>query len=426
MKLQETIERQYERILEAAESSRVILLHPDSRLRSPLVARLLDSQDYHVLYYAMGPDDVSVESVIGGMTHDIADQNRLFGRHLNVLNAREQADTDTLISALVREFNDVQDKPVLLILDEYDRSDEADDVQVFIESLSNQLSNHSRIVINSRTMPRLPWVSMIAQNRAMLLQDETIIQQDFYGALPEADYDLEVFGLGPGFVLYNGQTIDAWEGHLPRLLFFFALEKPVVTRSEICRAFWPDLDVDQAVNVFHVTKRRLHKALQFDMDILVHDDGYYYINPALSLDYDVMRYVAALMDARAHVQDNPFEKWQRVVDMYQGPYLQGHDDPWILARRHDYRAGFIEALTQLAQIRLDADRPEHALGFLLRGVGEDSSREDLHQQIMRLYDSLGRRSEAAAYYQRLAASFKKSKTALSDETHAVYQEIMTK
>ncbi|MCC6613573.1 MAG: bacterial transcriptional activator domain-containing protein [Anaerolineae bacterium] len=360
------------------------------------------------------------------MTHDIADQSRLFGRHLNVLNAREQADTGMLISALVREFDDIQDKPVLLILDEYDRSDEADDVQVFVEALSNQLPDHSRIVINSRTMPRLPWVSMIAQQRAMLLQDDSIIRQDFYGALPEADYDLEVFGLGPGFVLYNGQPIDAWEGHLPRLLFFFALEKPVVTRSEICRAFWPDLDVDQAVNVFHVTKRRLHKALQFEMDILVHDDGYYYINPALSLDYDVMRFVAALMDARSHADEKPFEKWQRVVDMYQGPYLQGHDDPWILARRHDYRAGFIEALSHLAQIRLDADRPEHALGFLLRGAEEDPSREDLHRQIIRLYDNLGRRSEAAAYYQRLAATFKKSKTSLSDETQATFQEIMNR
>ncbi|MCA9909717.1 MAG: hypothetical protein KC519_13765, partial [Anaerolineae bacterium] len=156
MKLQETVEQQYERFLEAAQSSSVILLHPESQLRSPLVARLLDSQDYYVLYYAMGPNDVSVESVIGGMTHDIADQSRLFGRHLNVLNAREQTDPDMLISALTREFNDIQDKPVLLILDEYDRSDEADDVQVFVEALSNHLPASSRIVINSRTMPRLP------------------------------------------------------------------------------------------------------------------------------------------------------------------------------------------------------------------------------------------------------------------------------
>lgn len=426
MNLQESIEQQYERFLEAAQSSKIILLHPDSRLRSPLVARLLDSQDYHVLYYAMGPDDVSVDSVVGGMSHDIAEQSRLFGRHLNVLSVREQADVPTLISALVREFVDIQDRNVLLILDEYDRSDEADDVQDFVELLSGQLPEHSRVVINSRTMPRLPWVSMIAHQRALLLQDDTIIRRDFYGTLPEADYDLEVFGLGPGFVLFNGKTIDAWEGHLPRLLFFFALEKPVVTRSEICRAFWPDLDVDQAVNVFHVTKRRLHKALQFDMDILMHDDGYYYINPALSLDYDVMRFVSALMDARAHAHEKPFDKWQRVADMYQGPYLQGHDDPWILARRQDYRAGFIEALSHLAQIRLEADRPEHALGFLLRGAEEDDFREDLHQQIMQLYDQLGRRSEAAAYYQRLMTRFKKRKMALSDMTQAVYHEILNR
>lgn len=425
MKMREIVERNYERFLEVVADTKVVLLHPDSRFRSPLVARLLDSTDYHVLYYALGPDDISVDSLIGGMTHDLPSQRRLFGRHLNMLSADEQGDLGRLIAAFNRELNDVNDKPVLLVLDEYDHSDSADDVQYFVERLSVSLPDHVRIVINSRTMPRLPWVSMIAQKRALLLEDDTIIQQDFYGTSPKSNYDLEVFGLGPGFVLLNQKLIDSWEGHLPRLLFFFSLDKPVVTRSEICKAFWPELDVEQAVNVFHVTKRRLHKALGFEADVLLHEDGYYRVNPELSTDYDVMHFVAALMDARGHAAERPFEKWQRVVDLYRGPYLQGHDDPWILERRHDYRAGYVEALSQMADIREADGRLEHSLSFILRAGEEDPVREDLHRRVMQLYARLGRRSEAAAFYQRLVEAAAKRKQRLSDETQAVYQSIMS-
>src|SRR5690606_23027108 len=143
-------------------------------------------------------------------------------------------------------------------------------------------------------------------------------------------------------------------------LFFFALDRPVITRSEICRAFWPELDTDQAVNVFHVTKRRLHKALE--MDVLVHDDGYYRINPALHVDYDVMHFVGKLMDGRdTRLSDSErLAAWQAASDLYRGPFLHGHTDPWITQRREDFRAGYLEALDALAKWKMDQQLPEHA------------------------------------------------------------------
>jgi DNA-binding SARP family transcriptional activator len=419
MNMREAVEQSYARFLAAASEAKVILLHPDSRLRSPLVVRLLDSTAYTVLYYAMGADDLSVDSVVSGMTHDLPNQHKLFGRHLNMLSDQERSDLDRLIEALLKDLAGVLSKPLLLILDEYDRCDPADDVQVFVERLCAALPDDYRIVINSRTMPRLPWVSMIAHKQAVILADDQIIRKDFYGAQTTADYDLEVFGLGPGFVLLNGNLIDEWEGHLPRLLLFFALDKPVVTRSEICKAFWPELDLEQAVNVFHVTKRRLHKALGFEMDILIHDDGNYRVNPALSVDYDAFQFAAALMDARDEPHRKQFDKWERVVELYRGPYLQGHSDPWILERRSSFRSGYIEALLRMADIREADDRLEHALSLLLRGAQEDPQRLELQQRILQLYAWLGRRSEAAAYFHRLA-----EQEFATEETHAVYQSII--
>lgn len=422
MRLHELLERSYASFKKHADDARVVLLHPRSSYRSLLVARLLSDEDSRVFYYAMGPDDISIESFLSGITHDVANQFPTFGRHMDMLPVEAHSDRLQLLDTFAQDISELTDEPFFFVLDEYDRSDSADEVQWFVEQLAPRLPEHCTLVINSRTLPRLPWVSMIAQKWAVLLEDEQLVSNDFYDVSREGKQQLEVFALGPGFVLLNSRMIDTWEGHLPRLLFFFALDKSVITRSEICEAFWPELDTDQAVNVFHVTKRRLHKAL--DMDVLVHEDGYYRVNPELGIQYDVVDFVAQLMKGRDSSNPNRMEAWQAAADLYRGPFLQGHSDKWILSRRRDYQAGYLEALTQMAQARLDDGRPEHALSLFQRALHEDTSHEGLHRQVMQLYMTLGRRSEAAAHYMKLVEDLKTSKREPDAETASLYKSIM--
>lgn len=419
MNLYAIIQQIYETLIASLENSRAVLLHPNSRYRSTIVARLINSTDHKVFYYALGPDDISVPSFLAGITHDVANQNPMFGRHINMLEPEDYNNPEKLLETFIRDLSELDAEPYILVLDEYDRGDVADDIQWFIERLIARLPDHCRIVINSRTLPRLPWVAMIAEGRALILEDDRLIRENFYEIRGRGRQLLEVYSLGPGFVLYNDKPIDTWEGHLPRLLFFFALDRPVITRSEICQAFWPELDTDQAVNVFHVTKRRLHKAL--DLDVLVHLDGYYRINPELDIDYDVMHFATRLMEGRDANNAERMAAWQKAIDLYRGPFLQGHNDRWILDRRADFQAGYLQALSEMAQYRLDEGRPEQALALFQRAVNENNKREDLHRQIMRLYTSLGRRSEAAAHYQKMVHDLKDK---VASETRAVYEEIM--
>jgi DNA-binding SARP family transcriptional activator len=422
MRLHDFIDRAYETLLTYSPDARMILLHPRSRYRSLLVAHLANTPGLNVFYYALGPDDVNLHSFLNGITHDLGAQHPTFGRHLHML-APDECHFDKLLTTFAQDICEISADPFMIILDEYDRADGADDIQNFIEKLVGYLPDNCRIIINSRTLPRLSWISMTAKRRAVLLEDDLLLSDNFYNNQGTGNQTLEVFALGPGFVLLNDKMIDAWEGHLPRLLFFFALERPVITRSEICEAFWPELDTDQAVNVFHVTKRRLHKAL--DMDVLVHEDGYYRINPDLDVYYDSMAFVTQLIQGRNRKSDNWIAAYQQAVDLYRGPFLQGHTDPWISMRRADYRAGFLEALTEIANFRLQQDRPELALGLFQRAVAEDNTRQDLHREIMQLFARLGRRSEAAAHYQWLCDDAAKSGWTLSPETQKVYGEIMS-
>ncbi|MCC7206378.1 MAG: hypothetical protein IT323_03675 [Anaerolineae bacterium] len=416
----------YRSFQENAQDARVILLHARSRYRTALLSRLLSDMDMRVFYYAMSSNDVDVRSFLAGFTHDLAEQVPTFGAHVNQIGL-DASDPAALLDAFVADLEELADQLSLLVLDEFDRADIGDDLQMFLEMLIEALPPHVKLVISGRGLPRLPWMSFIAQRKAVMLRDNEIVAGDFYENQSAGKPRLEVRALGPGSVVLDGDGVDSWEGHLPRLLFFFALERPFVTRSEICQAFWPELNNDQAVNVFHVTKRRLHKALDsLGLDVLIHENSYYRVNPELSIHYDIVDFVGALVEGR-QAQDNAARvaAWQRAIELHQRPFLQGHTEGWIVRRRQEYQMGYIEALTGMATARLEENRPEHALTLLQKAVAEDPRRQDLHRRVMQLYADLGRRSEAASHYQRLQETLKEQRTSLEPETVSLYRELMS-
>jgi DNA-binding SARP family transcriptional activator len=422
--LHQFIQQSYDTLLKYAGNIKIILLHPQSRYRSLAVAKLLAEPPRPVFYYSMGPYDVSIASFLSVFAHDLAEQAPMFGRHLHQLGSDLQLiDRERLLEHLLLDIAELSQEPFFLILDEYDASENANDVQEFLEAMLLNLPDHCQVIINSRNMPRLPWIALVAQNQAVILNDNSLVERDPYRIETGGDLaELTVHCLGPNFISKDGETIENWEGHLPRLLFIFALERPVVTRSEICQSFWPNLDNDQAVNVFHVTKRRLHKALGFDA--LVHQDGYYQVNPQINIQYDVTAFTSALVRGRINQGEVAAAAWQEAIDLYQGPFLQGHTEDWVVDQRTAYQTGYLEAMMSLAHIRAQTGRPDHALRILVQASSENADFEPLHQEIMKLYSALGRRSEAASHYQSLVETLTERGTKPSAATQQLYQQLM--
>ena len=63
--------------------------------------------------------------------------------------------------------------------------------------------------------------------------------------------------------------------------------------------------------------------------------------------------------------------------------------------------------------------------MLLRAVSENDRYEPIHRQIMQLYANLGRRSEAAAHYQKLVEKLKSDTKEPDVETKELYAAIMS-
>lgn len=407
-------------------NARVILLHSSSRYRAVLLSHLLSDERRTIFYYALGSEDTDIRSFLSGFIHEVAERVPSFGASVNHVGFEEPVNIEALLEALAEDLELLTDEPFMIFLDEFDRADVGDDLQQLLERLVDYMPARCKLVLNGRNLPRFPWLALIARGKAIMLRDAELITSDFYGMQAYEDVALRVKGLGPGMVLTNDDEVSGWEGHLPRLLLFFALERPFVTRSEICQAFWPDLNSDQAVNVFHVTKRRLHKALEsLGMDILIHDGGYYRINPKLRVHYDVVDFVSALMHGRlAETNQARLHAYQHAIELYQRPFLQGHTEAWIVTRRQDYQAGYIEALCGVAEVRLQEDRHEHALTLFQRAVQENPLRQDLHRRVMSLFADLGRRSEAASHYNAMREYLEKQDVEIEPETEQLYTQLM--
>ena len=425
MNLHDHIQPSYQSFLNYSENAKIILLHPSGRYRSVLLARLTGDSNINTFYYALGLDDINLRNFLTSIMHDLSNQHPTFGRHLNLLPKAVHDDPysnfEVVLQTFIKELVELSDETYFFIFDEFDRSDSADDIQRFIEQLSHHLPMRCKIILNSRTLPRMPWIAMIAKKHAVILKDEHLMREDFYNNRNSEGASLEVFSLGPGYVLLDDYIVDEWEGHLPRLLLFFTLDRPVVTRNEICEAFWPELDDDQAVNVFHVTKRRLHKALE--LDTLMHDGTYYRMNPDIPFKFDMYDFVEALMVGRHGNPDNPFELWQKVAKLYRGPFLQGHNEQWITERRVAFRAGYIEALDNIASMWYERGNKELALRQYRQAIDTDFSREDIHIKLMQLYAELGRRAEAVGHYRKLETWSKIQKRKLSGELQQIYSDI---
>jgi hypothetical protein len=394
-----------EKFHENSENARAVILHPSSKHRTALVAHLLTSEEYIPLYYALTPESGDLEVFIDSMLRSFAEQHDEIGRYASAAHAQfhrgVNAFRDAAIEGLVRDFQSLDGMRTLVIFDNFDYAENAEDVQRFVEELIVKLPENCLAVINGRSQPRFPWNSLIAQTRAIILDDDKVVTQTLQPSFENPIGQLDIFAIGPGFVYFDDKQITDWEGHLPRLLLFFAVDRGVITREDFHRAFWGDLSDVQATNVFHVTKRRLHRA--FNMEMLEHQDGNYRLRPGISVYYDAFEWTQALIRARDVNNQDPAKDYERVLELYRGPFLKGHDDAWILTRRQDVLAGFIEAVIYLAEMyagHYRADRKdsstslEKAITLCRDALKEASASAELAVKTAGLLAEFGRRVEA--------------------------------
>lgn len=303
---------------------------------------------------------------------------RLFGSALDQGSIKNQFDDQLTLKAL--------HPSAMVIIDEADRAQSGALADFVIGNLFERLP-HGRIIIMGRTLP-LEFLQHpnLAEHLCVLPTDRDAMLVD-YAAPKERGHRLEVWGLGTGRVMVDGRQINDWDGLLPRALFFYLVDRGMATRAEIFESFWPNLNVREATNVFHVTKRKVSEVL--GTDLTEFQSGYYYLAPDIELHYDVLHFNEYVQESADRSPEEAESLLRKAVRLVRGDYIQSMSLSWFVQRRREFRIAHTDALIALGRLVEARSDLHDALHWYMQAFRLMPARSDAAETVMRLMRELG-------------------------------------
>lgn len=406
MFLEEITSQSFESFKARAAGAKVVLLYPWANYRNAFLGFLMRGAAAGLLYHRARQSSVSLPSWLSDMLAALRQTEPDFGADL--ADALQDGGPADMGRALAEDLARIDREQVILYLDELDRLSAHGEFHTFMAALVDGLDDRCQLVVSSRLLTYEPWISFVNAGSAVVMGASQRGSDLIFSRQAEPKPQLEVYAFGQGHALSNGREIKRWDGALPRNLFFYFMDNPLVTRDQIFEILWPKLSIREATNVFHVTKRKITERISSKIDdgknyeLTSYSTGFYIPSDKLVRHYDVADFEAAIEGAL--LADDPRQRQRRfgqAIDLYKAPFLYPLSLPWIEARRKQLRMMYGEALAGMAKLRHDDGAWAEALGFYTRALRELPLREDAHRGAMQMYINLGRNADAVEHYRLL-------------------------
>jgi predicted ATPase/DNA-binding SARP family transcriptional activator/DNA-binding transcriptional ArsR family regulator len=240
--------------------------------------------------------------------------------------------------------------------------------------------------------------------------------------------------------LFGGLTL-AWgaipvptiSGATPRslLAFLVTYRDHPHTRDLLAGTFWPDEPDAIARRRLSQALWQIRRALQATEQgeahpvLLVEGDTVQF-NPALPHWLDVEQFAVHHSQCAGGGHD-AVEHCESCIECYQGDFLAGYYDDWILVERERLREMYLETLERLVQAHKGQNEYERALVYARRLTNEAPWREKAHREVMRLCHLLGQDADALKQYELCREALAEELgVEPSPETAALVTEIATR
>lgn len=403
----------FESFREETAGKRLILLYPWANFRNVFLGYFLDDVKEGLLYHRIPEKMNNLNTWVSGLLSEIQHVMPDFGSHAH--DALANGSSAAIGKALAMDLSEINTERVVLFIDELDRVPQDDNFKEFVTALVDNLADNVQLAVNSRLLTYEPWMTWVNSDEAVVVGTAHRRNNLMFTKEETPRPQLEVFAFGRGHAIANGREIRSWDGALPRNLFFYFIDNPLVTRDQIFEVFWPKLSIKDATNVFHVTKRKITERISMNVDdednyeLTTYSAGFYMPSEKVVRHYDVFDFESAV--ERALLSDDVHEKevlFSHAIDIYKAPFLHTVDLPWVVARRLQLQEMYAEALIGMARIQSQNEQWEEAIGFYVRALKETPNREDIHRNVMRIYAALGRIDDVKAQYKALEDHLKKS------------------
>jgi DNA-binding SARP family transcriptional activator len=392
---------------EKIKNSRITLLYPWISYRNAFLSYIVEDSGRDLIYYRLVEDDTTLETWLPNMIDELGDT---LGNFANTLTSKlDENDPTAWGDALAQDINNAtRGQDIWFFLDEVDRLPHDNRLQTFMLALVDTMADNINLVVSSRLLKYQPWYDFVADGHAAVLGTERRANDVMFTIMDEPRPPLEVYALGRGYALVNGQEITNWDGALPRNLFFYFMDNPLVTRDQIFEVFWPRLNTKEATNVFHVTKRKISERITANVEmegsyeLTQYSTGFYKPSDKVTRYYDVHEFEEAVSESMVAIEEDEEEMLlRRAIDLYKGPFLQDGTMGWMAERRTELRGLYAQALIGMGRISNRQGDKMMSLGYFVRALKETPEREDIHRDVMSLYIERGMLDDARNQYQML-------------------------
>ncbi len=247
---------------------------------------------------------------------------------------------------------------------------------------------------------------------------------------------LEIRLLGPFDVNLDGEKVTEFESDSARALLAYLAADPgqASSRAVLAEMLWPERPPGAALSnlrhVLSVVRRALgvgeaggHWLLADRSTVAVADSVDVWVDLA---DFEVLA-------STPTDQPGAVEAWQRAVDLWRGPFLEGLSvrtgaewEEWQVIVAERARGHLVAALRHLADHRERAGDWERVIPITRRLIEADPWEERAHRQLMRVLARTGEGALALSHYADLQEQLERDLgTAPTVETVALMEQIRT-
>ncbi|PJF43444.1 MAG: hypothetical protein CUN50_00545 [Candidatus Thermofonsia Clade 1 bacterium] len=382
--------------LALSSSAQFIVLHPNYRKRYHLLSSALTNSAFSPIYLDVHTKETTWQQFWQLLSQAYCEQAALHLPEPSQLGSPEVA-ASYLCNLLATRA------PHLLILDSSDNL-QPDSCRSFFAALVERLPQPSKVILIGRT-----WLAELlgrASHNAVICYPtaEAAMLHD-YSTIPADRHLLEVYAHADGRIVVDGVESKNWEGQLPRALFYFFIDRGMVTRDAIFQSFWSELSEREATNVFHVTKRKIHEMLGFNLT--VYCSGYYHIAPEIDLRYDSQVFLNLIQQGESAEPEEGIPLLESAIRLYRSDFLRGLKGQWIEQRRDQLRAQMAEACAVLGRFYEQTERDLKAINAYERALAIQPYREEWARPLMSLYAMHRQPKRGLAVFERLEAALLK-------------------
>lgn len=385
---------------ECTRDHKVVLIPPWPQHRSLFISHFLANASEGLLYSRMPDEETTLAVWLATLSLEIQAILPEFGQSLTYLLNTGSNDAARLGAAFGADLNRIASEPLLLFIDDFDPRSWAEQSRHFLSALIGALDDNVKIILSSRMQSYHPIDEIVTSGVGVVLGIEWERGTLRFVIESHPHPQLEIYAFGKGRTLVNGDEVTQWEGMLPRMLFYYLIDHPLITRDQIFADFWPRISTKDATDIFHVTKHKVTEVLSRTiggrpLELTQYTQGFYVPSSTYMRHYDVAEFENAV--ERAEKADSLAKRELEIraaLELYRGPFLEDATAAWVVERREQLTRRHAEARIVMGRVFAERNQPAEAAAMFEEALKVLPLREDVQRSLIRCYIELGQLDDA--------------------------------